>query len=207
MNLANKLTLSRIAVIPLFLVFLFMENMTSDLLVITVSRWCALVVFIGAALTDYYDGKLAREKRMITNFGRLLDPLADKLLTMSAFVAFVQLRGPSGHPIFPAWAIIVILAREFLVTGLRQLAMTRGRIIQADRWGKHKTAWQLAGIITVLSLLCLHDTLTLCGINAGFIYPYVRGLFLLILAIIVMLTVISGGVYLVNNKDILVDDE
>jgi CDP-diacylglycerol--glycerol-3-phosphate 3-phosphatidyltransferase len=207
MNLANKLTLSRIVVIPVFLLFVFAGNLTSNAYVVTVAQWLALAVFVGASITDYYDGKLARARGMITNFGRLLDPLADKLLTMAAFVAFVELRGPTGKPIFPAWAIILILAREFLVTGLRLLAVTRGRVIHADRWGKHKTAWQIAAIITILAGLALRDSLTLAAIDVTWFDPWLRVLFLSMLAIVVVLTVVSGAVYVINNRDILLEDE
>ena len=207
MNLANKLTISRIIVIPFFLLFLFGDTFTSNLVAITVMRWLALGLFVGATITDYYDGKLARERGLVTNFGRLMDPLADKLLTMSAFVAFVEIRGPTGRPIFPAWAIILILAREFLVTGLRMLAVTRNRIIYADRWGKHKTAWQLGAIIGILALLCISDTLSLAGIDVTPYGWWLRALFLTLLGIVVILTVISGTIYLIDNKDIILDDE
>src|SRR5688500_2156920 len=114
MNTPNKLTLSRIFLIPFFVLFLHIHQIVDDILAVMIVHWLALLIFIAAAITDYLDGKIARERNIITNFGKLFDPLADKLLTMSGFVAFVEMHGPNDKPIFPAWAIIVILAREFL---------------------------------------------------------------------------------------------
>src|SRR5687768_1147986 len=146
MNLSNKLTLSRVLVIPFFVVCVLAGNFVTDPSIVAFSRWLAMILFVGAAITDYYDGMLARKLNIETNFGRLFDPLADKLLTMSAFVAFVELRVPPDRPVLPAWAIILILGREYLVTGLRSIALSQGRLIHADTWGKHKTVWQLSGI-------------------------------------------------------------
>ena len=207
MNLPNKLTTSRIVMIPFFVGFLFAQNVTDDLRLICACRWLSLVVFVAAALTDYYDGAIARKYNLITNFGRLFDPLADKLLTMAAFVSFVELRVPDARSILPAWAIIVILAREFLVTGLRSLATMQGRVIQADRWGKHKTIWQLTCIITILVILSLRDSLRLAGVNmqqVDIALPYVFGA---LLAIVVFFTVFSGFVYLNQNRDLITDRE
>lgn len=206
MNLPNRLTLLRICLIPFFVGFMLMENVTSDLRIIAPARWLGLIVFIAAAITDYYDGAIARSRNMITSFGKLFDPLADKLLTMAAFVVFVEIQLPSGRPIFPAWAIVVVLAREFLVTGLRTLAISEGRVIQADRWGKHKTAWQLSAIISITALLCLRDTLMLAGIDTKYLdllLPWVCGI---LLAIVIFLTVMSGYIYLAKNRDLLRDD-
>jgi CDP-diacylglycerol--glycerol-3-phosphate 3-phosphatidyltransferase len=208
MNIANKLTVSRIVMIPFFVAFLLVENVTADLRAIAAFRWAALLVFSAAAITDLLDGMLARRRGMITNFGRLMDPLADKLLTMAAFVAFVEIRAPGNQPVFPAWAIIVILGREFLVTGLRSLALEHGRVMHADRWGKHKTIWQLVGIIVVLVALCVRDLLRLFNL------PFLKWfdlalpfLFAAILIIIVVLTVVSGIAYVVNNRDVISEDD
>ncbi len=205
MNLANRLTLTRIGLIPFFVSFALLENVTSRTGIIAAGRWAALVIFIAAAITDYYDGMLARRDNMVTNFGKLFDPLADKLLTMSAFVVLVELRVPPDRPIFPAWAIILILGREFLVTGLRSLASAQGRVIQADRWGKHKTVWQLATIITMFVALCTRDTLRLARVDIEQFdrwFPYLSGM---LLAVVMFLTVTSGILYLVNNRDVLRD--
>lgn len=203
MNLANKLTLSRIVIVPVFVALVLADNWAPAGWPVAVARWGALILFITATITDYYDGVIARREGTVSNFGQLMDPLADKLITMAAFVSLVEVRLPSGQPVFPAWAVILILAREFLVTGLRSLATMQGRIIAADRWGKHKTGWQLGGIIGILSAMCLRDTLALAGLDMTIpdrVLPY---LYLLVLLIIVSLTTISGYVYLMNNKDLL----
>jgi CDP-diacylglycerol--glycerol-3-phosphate 3-phosphatidyltransferase len=133
-----------------------------------------------------------------------MDPLADKLLTMSAFVAFVEINSLDKRPIFPAWAIIVILGREFLVTGLRALALERGRVIQADHLGKHKTIMQLVGIVIVQVGLSLCDFLRWQFPSAADICAqYLRYLFNIILVVIVVLTLASGLQYLWKNRDLL----
>jgi CDP-diacylglycerol--glycerol-3-phosphate 3-phosphatidyltransferase len=203
-NIANKLTLVRIALIPFFVGLVLMENVTSDLQTIFITRTLATVIFVVAAVTDMLDGYLARRYNLITNFGKLMDPLADKLLTMSAFVAFVEINSLDKRPIFPAWAIIVILGREFLVTGLRALALERGRVIQADHLGKHKTIMQLVGIVIVLVGLSLYDFLRWQFPNAaGICAQYLRYLFNIILVLIVVLTLASGLQYLWKNRDLL----
>jgi CDP-diacylglycerol--glycerol-3-phosphate 3-phosphatidyltransferase len=207
MNLPNKLTLSRVFMIPFFVCFLFAGLFTDDLVLIASFRWGAFILFVVAANTDYYDGKLARSQNLVTSFGQLFDPLADKLLTMSALVSFVELRIPGPKPIFPAWAIIVILGREFLVTGLRSIALTQGRVIAADRWGKHKTAWQLIAIITILFLVGVRDIFLVFRWRTrpmDNILPWVYGL---LLAVVVALTVLSGLSYLKKNWDIISDRE
>ena len=203
MNIANRLTITRIGLIPFFVAFALAPNVTSNPWAIAVCLWLALAVFVGAAITDYYDGHLARTRNIETNFGRLFDPLADKLLTMAAFVVFVELRLPSGRPVLPAWAIILILGREFLVTGLRTLAMSQGRLIQADRWGKHKTAWQLSCIITILVALAVRGTLFAGEFPTRWLDIVMPWLCDLLLAAVIFFTVFSGAVYLQKNRDIL----
>ena len=201
MNLPNKLTLSRIFMIPFFVAFLLMENVTSNAAVIAVCRCAAFVIFVVATLTDYWDGYLARKHNLITSFGKLFDPLADKLLTMAAFVAFVEMR------IFPAWAIIVILAREFLVTGLRSLATSQGRVIQADRWGKHKTGWQLGSTIGILFVLSARDLTRAAGFGTRLFDIWLPYAYYAVLLVVVSLTVVSGILYLSNNWDLITDRE
>jgi CDP-diacylglycerol---glycerol-3-phosphate 3-phosphatidyltransferase len=203
MNLANRLTLTRIGLIPFFVALALAPNVTSNPWTIAVCLWLALVVFVIAAITDYYDGHLARTRNMVTNFGQLFDPLADKLLTMAAFVVFVELRLPAGRPVLPAWAIILILGREFLVTGLRTLAISQGRLIQADRWGKHKTAWQLSCIISILVVLAFRATLFAAGFPTRWVDILMPWLCDLLLAAVIFFTVFSGAVYLQQNRDIL----
>lgn len=207
MNLSNKLTLSRVAIIPFFVALVLAGNVFSNAAVIAACRWVALVLFIAAAVTDYYDGMLARKYNMVTNFGRLFDPLADKLLTMAAFVVFVELQVPPGRPILPAWAIILILGREYLVTGLRSIALSQGRLIQADSWGKHKTAWQLSGIIVILLALSIRDTVAAAGGRISLVDQWLPYAFTFILAAIVALTTASGVAFLIKNWDVISDRE
>lgn len=205
MNLPNRLTLTRIVLIPFFLLFLHVEQFTDAPVQVAAAYWTALAIFIVAAITDYLDGAIARRNNIITSFGQLFDPLADKLLTMSAFVAFVELTGPNGKPIFPAWAIIVILAREFLVTGLRSLALTHGRVMYADKWGKQKTIFQLAGIITILVAISARQTAAAASVSTELLDSWLPIIFRIILAVIVALTAASGLVYLAKNWDVVTD--
>lgn len=206
MNLPNKLTLSRILLIPFFLVALHIQLFPNiKPVTCAICYGIALCIFVIAAVTDYLDGAIARKHNIVTNFGKLFDPLADKLLTMAAFVSFVEILGPNGRPIFPAWAIILILGREYIVTGLRSVAVANGNVIHADKWGKQKTIWQLISIITVLVALTVSESLLAMGIDGS---PFNRALpfiFWLMLTIVVVLTTVSGIMFLIKNWDIVVD--
>src|SRR5947209_3609364 len=136
MNLPNKLTVSRFALTVAFLAVMFYE--------VRFHKTIALVLFSLASLTDYFDGKLARQHKLITNFGILMDPLADKILVCSAFIAFVGLHW------IPAWMVVVIVARELAITGLRLLAASKNMVLAAEGYGKHKTISQIAAIIALL---------------------------------------------------------
>ncbi|MBN1594750.1 CDP-diacylglycerol--glycerol-3-phosphate 3-phosphatidyltransferase [candidate division FCPU426 bacterium] len=138
MNLPNKLTLARIAIIPALLGCLLSENVWG--------HYAALLVFISAAITDYWDGKIARERNLVTNFGRIMDPLADKLLMASAFICFVQMN------LATAWMVVLIIGREFAITGLRVLAAVQGQVITASVSGKHKTISQIVAVILILTV-------------------------------------------------------
>ncbi len=205
MNLPNQLTLSRVLVIPFFVALLLAGNYLAAPVALAACRWGAFLLFVGAAITDYYDGVIARRMNIVTNFGRLFDPLADKLLTMSAFVAFVELQVPAGRPILPAWAIILILGREYLVTGLRSIALSQGRLIQADSWGKHKTVWQLAGIIVILLALAMRDSVAAAGGRVHGVDQWLPYAFTAILGVIVALTTASGAAFLIKNWDVISD--
>ena len=139
MNLPNKLTVSRFAFTAAFLVAFFLRRET-----------VALVLFCLGGITDFLDGEIARRRRLITNFGILMDPLADKILVCSAFIAFVG-RHEATH--VEAWMVIVIVARELAITGLRLLAVSKNQVLAAERFGKHKTISQLTTIISILVLL------------------------------------------------------
>ncbi len=204
MTLPNKLSLSRILVIPPFLFCLLYEKISAgDWWTTGYFRAAALLMVIGATITDYYDGKLARKYGLTTSLGKLLDPLADKMLVASAFVAFVDLR------VFPSWLVIAILFREFLVTGLRSLGVTRGRVIQADKWGKHKTGWQLATIITAITFLTARDFLMATGVwDRPLVYSWhadilFDSVLMILLLICVFFTGLSGVLYFWRNRDLL----
>ncbi|MDD4735331.1 MAG: CDP-diacylglycerol--glycerol-3-phosphate 3-phosphatidyltransferase, partial [Kiritimatiellae bacterium] len=136
MNIPNTLTVSRViaAVILLLLLALPMPF----------GKSLALLVFLLAAMTDYFDGYLARNVYGVSSFGKLMDPLADKILVCVALISFVEIQLPCypGVPLLPAWIVVIVIAREFTVTGLRLLGAGKGKLISAGRWGKHKTVWQ-----------------------------------------------------------------
>src|SRR6266487_5344914 len=138
MNLPNKLTVSRFLLTVGFLAVIFSEVPYHESL--------ALLLFSAASLTDYFDGKIARRDHLITNFGILMDPLADKILICSAFIAFVE------RDLMPAWMVVIVVARELAITGLRLLAASKNLVLAAERYGKHKTISQIAAIIAILVL-------------------------------------------------------
>ena len=137
MNLPNKLTISRIAMIPVFVLFFYLD--------FTAHYFVALAVFAIACLTDLFDGKIARKYNLVTNFGKFMDPLADKLLVCSAMICMI----PSGK--LSAWFVIVIIAREFIISGFRLVASDNGIVIAASYWGKFKTVSQMAMIIILIA--------------------------------------------------------
>jgi CDP-diacylglycerol--glycerol-3-phosphate 3-phosphatidyltransferase/cardiolipin synthase len=174
MNLPNKLTVGRICAIPVFIIALMMDQ-----------RVLACCLFIAAALTDFLDGQIARKYDLVTNFGKLMDPLADKLLTMSAFICLV------GLDQIPAWMVIVILGREFIITGMRQVAAAEGIVIAAGWSGKIKTVLQMVAIPVLILENWPCD-------------PYLGGFpadQILLWAALVM-TVVSGIEYMVKNRQV-----
>ena len=183
MNLANKLTMIRIFLVPVFLVFIAVRDIPYGSIVAT-------AVFIIASITDQLDGHIARSRNQITNFGKFMDPLADKLLVTAAL------------NMIPGWAVVIIIAREFAVSGLRTLAASDGIVIAASWWGKIKTVTQMAAIITLLvevNIVSSQAAINFVSNNAflnGF-FTYVPNI-LLILAVII--TIISDVDYFVKNK-------
>ncbi|MBS7129736.1 MULTISPECIES: CDP-diacylglycerol--glycerol-3-phosphate 3-phosphatidyltransferase [Clostridium] len=137
MNLANKLTVIRIFLVPIFLIFIAVQG-------IPYGTFIATFIFVLASLTDKLDGYIARSRNQITNFGKFMDPLADKLLVTSALISLVELQ------MVPSWAAIVIIAREFAVSGLRTIAASEGKVIAASWWGKIKTVIQIIAIVLLL---------------------------------------------------------
>src|SRR5580765_7131580 len=143
MNWANRITLSRLLLTVLFVVALNSSWHKA--------RTSALVIFLIAGLTDFIDGEIARRYGVITNFGKLMDPLVDKIMMAAAFISLVPLGA------IPAWAATTVVAREFLITGLRLMASARGQVLPAERLGKHKTSWQIITVIFFLGLLSARE--------------------------------------------------
>lgn len=186
MNLPNRLTVSRILLTAVFVVVLSIA--------IPYHYTLALVIFLIAALTDYADGVIARKYNLITDFGKLMDPLADKILTASAFICLVSFGA------LPAWVTIVIVSREFLITGLRLLASSKGIILPAEKLGKHKTAWQMITIVYFLLLLTAKEWSGASGSALQAAWT-VGGPILV--AVTVFLTAYSGLAYFWKNRRLL----
>lgn len=178
MNLPNKLTIARVIMIPFFLVFLMTDFFEA-------ARYVALAIFIIASLTDMLDGKIARKYNLVTNFGKFMDPLADKLLVCSAMIAF------TGMGIMPAWIVIIIIAREFIISGFRLIAAEKNVVIAAGMSGKIKT--------TVQMIMC-------CLLIARLPFNFMRYIEQVFIYAALVLTVYSLIVYLVQNKDVLKDN-
>lgn len=181
MNLPNKLTVFRIILVGVFMLFLFGHGVVSKML--------ALVTFLIASLTDFLDGYIAKKYNMITDFGKLMDPIADKILVLSAFLAFVEME------LIPAWMVVIIIFREVSITGLRMSAVAKGKIIAADDGGKHKMVSQVFSIIAILLFLIFKEA----GIKMFGIYK--DAIFILML-ITTALTLISGISYLIKNRGV-----
>jgi CDP-diacylglycerol--glycerol-3-phosphate 3-phosphatidyltransferase len=186
MNLPNRLTVGRLVLTIFFVGFLSSSTHWGDVI--------ALLIFIAASVTDWLDGYLARRLNQITNFGKLMDPLADKVLVASALICLIPLHA------LPSWAVIVIIAREFLITGLRQLAASQGVILPADPLGKHKTAWQFITILFFLTLLAAGD---IFGDESRWLRFFWIEIGPFLIGITVLLTIYSGLAYLWKNRNLL----
>ncbi len=203
MNLPNTLTVSRL--VAAVVVMLAMA------LPIPFSSTVAFVVFVVASITDYWDGKLARMHYGVTTFGRLMDPLADKVLVCAALVSFVGIRLPyePNYSLVPAWVVVVIIAREFAVTGLRLLAATadQRRIISAGSWGKLKTVWQMIAIIATFILLAAReDFLPLFDLSEKLLRQYDAAFVItswILSSLVVIITLISGWKYFADHLDLV----
>jgi CDP-diacylglycerol--glycerol-3-phosphate 3-phosphatidyltransferase len=199
MNLPNKLTVSRFVLTAFFLCALFCPWQ------IPLRNTLALFFFCVASITDFLDGKIARSRNLITNFGKLMDPLADKILTCSAFIAFVE--STHLHPDAPvkvaAWMVIVIVARELAITGLRLLAASKNVVLAAERFGKHKTISQIIAIIALLVIDAKMEWPSwLQNIFQGWSTAFTE----IMLWLTVALTVASGVIYLWRNREIYLSD-
>ena len=176
MTTATKITLLRVLMLPVYMVFMYLSGGHSNLWM-----WIALGIFILASLTDFVDGYIARKYNQVSDFGKFLDPLADKLLTIAAMAMFCQWGS------FPAWALMIVLTREFAVSGLRMVAGPKGKVIAAGKSGKFKTASSMVG-------LCVLMAFPTNGMIAG-----------IVVGLIVVTTVYSGVEYFVQNWKCLWD--
>lgn len=177
MNLPNKLTMFRVVLIPFFVVLLLVDITPYD-------NWIALVIFIVASLTDLLDGKIARKYNLVTNFGKFMDPLADKLLVCSALICLVEMER------IAAWMVIVIIAREFIISGFRLVASDNGVVIAASYWGKFKTTFQMVMIcLMIADLEALSPVTTIVTWAA------------------VILTVVSLADYLIKNRGVMQENK
>lgn len=196
MNLPNKLTVSRFALTGFFLWALFSPFYYNDTL--------ALVFFSAASFTDFLDGKIARSRNLITNFGKLMDPLADKILICSAFVAFVESThlNPDAPVRVAAWMVIIIVARELAITGLRLLAASRNVVLAAERFGKHKTVSQIVAIIALLLTDARNEWSSAVRPWFDWVPPFAE----VALWVTVALTASSGLIYLWRNRAMYLND-
>ncbi len=178
MNLPNKLTVLRMVLVPFFVASLLMSANNDSL------KWVALVLFIVASLTDFADGYIARKYNLITNFGKFMDPLADKILTVSGMICLIEL----GR--IPSWIVVIIVAREFIISGFRLIAAENGVVIAANYWGKFKTTFQMIMIILMIMNI-----------------PQLQILTDIVMWIALALTVISLVTYINANKQILAGEK
>ena len=191
MNLANKLTMLRIFLVPVFLIFIVINEIPYGTIVAT-------LIFIIASLTDQLDGYIARSRNQITTFGKFMDPLADKLLVTAALISLVELG------LIPSYAAIIIIAREFAVSGLRTIAASEGKVIAASWWGKIKTVTQIIAIVLLLIKVNIWTVPYLTSlINNNYVmnsfFKIVPNVFLYLAVII---TIISGIDYFIKNKKV-----
>lgn len=174
MNLPNKLTIFRVLLVPFFVVFLLNQHVNEYFNLI------ALIIFVIASLTDLLDGKIARKYNLVTNFGKFMDPLADKLLVCSAMICLIELER------IPSWIVVVIIAREFVISGFRLIASDNGVVIAASMWGKYKTTFQMIMVILMIAN-----------------FPQLQMLTDIVMWIATILTIVSLIDYLVKNKQVI----
>ena len=180
MNLPNKLTIMRVILIPFFVFFLLSPYFPAY------GNYIAVAIFIVASLTDMLDGKIARKYNLVTNFGKFMDPLADKLLVCSAMICLIELDR------LAAWIVIVIIAREFIISGFRLVASDNGVVIAASYWGKFKTTFQMLMVIVLILDIQM---------------PFFQILGTVLTYVALMLTAVSLIDYIVKNKDVLKDQK
>jgi CDP-diacylglycerol--glycerol-3-phosphate 3-phosphatidyltransferase len=192
MNWANRLTVSR-----LILTILFVAALNSTWVY---GRTASLIIFLLAGVTDFFDGEIARRYGSVTNFGKLMDPLVDKIMMAAAFISLVPWKA------IPAWAATTVVARDFLITGLRLMASARGQILPAERLGKHKTSWQIITVVFFLVLLSAQE-LKYAGDKEGWWFRAWNEGGPLLVWIAVGFTVYSGLRYAWRHRDVIAPDQ
>ncbi len=191
MNLPNKLTVARIIMVPFFVVFLVNVTIPHHFLI-------AGLIFALASFTDLLDGKIARKRNLVTNFGKFLDPLADKILVISALVCFVSLG------LAELWFVLIIIAREFMVTSIRLIAVNTGEVIAANIWGKAKTVSQMVAIVGILIMQYLQELINLSVMPSFTVGQFSSDTVFwfagnVLVGIATLFTIISGVIYLKQN--------
>src|ERR1051326_7675062 len=192
MNWANRLTLSRLLLTVLFVVAL---NSSWQY-----ARTAALIIFLVAGVTDFVDGEIARRYAWVTDFGKLMDPLVDKIMVAAAFISLVPLKA------VPAWAATAVVARDFLITGLRMMAGAKGKILPAERLGKQKTSWQVVTVIFFLALLSLVELHYADETATWWVRAWNQGGPILVW-VTVALTIYSGLLYAWRHRDLIAPNE
>lgn len=189
MNLPNKLTVSRIILTFFMMGFLFGQGFASKL--------TAFFIFLLACVTDFLDGRIARRRHEISDFGKIMDPIADKVLVLGALLAFVEMG------LIPAWMVIVIIIREFSITGLRFVALKKGTVLAAESAGKHKTVSQMATVFFILLFLVIHESIAYLSFwNQRLENGFKDGIFLL-MTVTVGLTIFSGLSFVWQNRKLV----
>lgn len=189
MNLPNKLTILRIILTFVFMLLIFSSGIIYKIL--------ALIVFILAALTDWFDGKIAKSRNLITDFGKIMDPIADKVLVLAAFLSFIQLQ------LVSAWMVMVIIVRELVVTSLRIFALSKGKVIAASKSGKHKTVSQMLAIFIILVSIIFKEAMQ----NLVFWHPLferaISSINYVAMLTTTALTIISGTSFIWRNRKLI----
>jgi len=203
MNLPNKITILRVCLIPVFLLIYLAQPFHE-----IVNLWLAMIVFIIASVTDAIDGHLARKHNLVTNFGKLIDPLADKLLICSALVAFIFTGALTGQFLawagqLSVWSVIVLISREFYVSGLRLIALEQGKVLPALKGGKLKMGLQIALVVVVLLPMQTLDILPIQFFWFEWLFVLHQWAVLILLALTTIVSIVSAIDYTRKNKDVL----
>ena len=189
MNIANRLTVLRIILTFVFMFFLFCHGLWA--------KGLSLAIFIFAALSDFFDGRIAHKKNMVTDFVKLMDPIADKILVLAAFTAFVQMQ------LIDAWMFVIIVSREILITSLRLFALNKGKVLSAAKAGKHKTVFQMGVILYILGFIVLKEIMLAFFTWNPAWERFFRDSVYILMLLTVGLTLYSGLYYLWDNRKVI----